>query len=202
MFSIKSPKQLKIYVTKFVSLTDEEFSEFAAAFKEKKVKKKQFIVQPDFTTKHRWFVINGTLRSYFVDDTGDEHTMQFAIENWWMSDFNAYLYQQPATLFIVALEDTTLLEIEYEKENYLKTANPKFNSIFRIMAEKGLAFEHRRILWNRTLTAEERYDKFAEEFPYFIFRVPQYMLASYLGMTTVFLSKIRNKKLGKKVKPV
>lgn len=191
-------EQLKSYVEKFVSLSDDEFDLFAKQFKEKIIKKKQFIVQPDFPTKHRYFVLNGTLRSYFVDKKGEEHTMQFAIENWWMSDFNAYLYQQPATLFIAALEDTTVLEIEFENEQLLKSQNEKFNTFFRIMAEKGLAFEHRRLLLNRTLTAEERYDKFAEDMPYFAFRVPQYMLASYLGMTTVFLSKIRNRKFAKK----
>ena len=176
----------------------EQLKKYVEKFKEKKVKKKQFLVQPDFPEKHRYFVISGTLRSYFVDSEGEEHTMQFAIENWWMSDFNAYIYQQPATLFIVALEDTVVLEIEFDNEQMLKSKNEKYNTFFRIMAEKGLAFEHRRHLLNRTLTAEERYDRLAEDMPYFAFRVPQYMLASYLGMTTVFLSKIRNRKFSKK----
>jgi CRP-like cAMP-binding protein len=191
-------EQLKEYVSKFVKLNDEEFFHFARQFNEKKVKKKQFLVQPDFHTRYRYFVISGTLRSYFVDADGEELTTQFAIENWWISDFNAYLYQQPATLFIVALEDSLILELSYEKEAALKALNHKYETLFRIMAERGLAFEHRRLLWNRALSAEERYNKFAEDFPYFIFRVPQYMLASYLGMTPVFLSNIRNKKLGKK----
>jgi CRP-like cAMP-binding protein len=189
-------EQLKNYVARYIDLSDDEFNTFSEPFRQKNVKKKQFIVQPDFYTRHRYFVVSGTLRAYFVDDSGDEHTMQFAIENWWISDFNAYLHQQPATLFIVALEDSVLLELEFDKEAQLKS-HPKFNTFFRIMAERGLAFEHRRILWSRTLSAEQRYDKFAEDFPYFIFRVPQYMLASYLGMTTVFLSRIRNKKLGR-----
>lgn len=191
-------EQLKEYVTKFVNLDEEEFLHFAQQFHEKKIKKKQFLVQPDFHTRHRYFVITGTLRSYFVDKDGEELTTQFAIENWWISDLNAYLYQQPATLFIVALEDSVLLELSYEKEQELKARNHKYETLFRIMAERGLAFEHRRLLWNRALSAEERYNKFTEDFPYFIFRVPQYMLASYLGMTPVFLSNIRNKKLGKK----
>ena len=191
-------EQLKEYVSKFVKLDEEEFLHFAQQFHEKKIKKKQFLVQPDFHTRYRYFVISGTLRSYFVDADGEELTTQFAIENWWISDFNAYLYQQPATLFIVALEDSLLLELSFEKEQELKAHNHKYETLFRIMAERGLAFEHRRLLWNRALSAEERYNKFTEDFPYFIFRVPQYMLASYLGMTPVFLSNIRNKKLGKK----
>jgi len=193
-----SAEQLKKYLSKFIKLSDDEFTRFFHQFEEKKVRKKQFIVQPGFHTRHRYFVIKGLLRSFFVDDNGMEHTMQFALENWWLSDFNAYIYQKPATLFIVALEDSTLLELAFEREQELKAADHKFETIFRIMAEKGLAFEHRRILLNQTLSAEERYNKFASDFPFFIFRVPQYMLASYLGMTTVFLSRIRNKKLSKK----
>ena len=192
-------EQLKEYVSKFVKLDEEEFLHFAQQFHEKKIKKKQFLAQPDFHTRYKYFVISGTLRSYFVDADGEELTTQFAIENWWISDFNAYLYQQPATLFIVALEDSVLLELSFEKEQELKARNHKYETLFRIMAERGLAFEHRRLLWNRALNAEERYNKFTEDFPYFIFRVPQYMLASYLGMTPVFLSNIRNKKLSKKV---
>lgn len=103
-----SKEQLISYVSKFVSLSSEECDEFYNSFTEKKVKKKKFLVQPEFHSKHRYFVIKGTLRSYFVDGRGEEHTMQFGIENWWLSDFNAYLYQQPATLFVVALEDTTV----------------------------------------------------------------------------------------------
>jgi CRP-like cAMP-binding protein len=191
-------QQLIRYIERFIKLSPEEGEYFAVQFKEKKVKKRQFLVQPDFPTRYRYFVIKGTLRSYFVDKEGVEHTLQFAIENWWISDFNAYLYQQPATLFVVALENSLVLEIEFDKELQLKKENHLFETFFRIIAEKGLAFEHRRLLLNLTLSAEERYDKFAEEFPYFIFRVPQYMLASYLGMTTEFLSKIRHNKLGKK----
>lgn len=195
---MNSAGQLKGYLDKFINLSDDEFNHFFHQFEEKKVRKKQFIVQPGFHTRHRYFIIKGLLRSFFVDDEGMEHTMQFAVENWWLSDFNAYIYQKPATLFIVALEDSTLLELAFEREQELKAAGHKFETIFRIMAEKGLAFEHRRILLNQTLSAEERYNRFAADFPFFIFRVPQYMLASYLGMTTVFLSRIRNKKLGKK----
>ncbi|MEQ8531948.1 MAG: Crp/Fnr family transcriptional regulator [Imperialibacter sp.] len=188
-----SNTQLLQYVRSFVSLTDEEAEQFAAPFEEVHVKKRQFVVQPNFTNKHRAFVVRGAFRSYAVHD-GQEHTLQFAIENWWVSDFNSYIYQHPATLFIVALEDSVLLQIEHAKELELKKANHKFETFFRIMAEKGLAFEHRRIIFNLCHSAEARYENFILNFPNFIQRVPQYALASYLGMTTEFLSRIRNKK--------
>ena len=185
------------YVSKFIQLTAEEEVQFISCFKEVKIKKKQFIVQPTFTNKHRSFVIKGAFRAYVVAEDGQEHTLQFAIENWWVSDFNSYIYQHPATLFIVALEDSILLQLDFEKEQELKNSNHKFETFFRIMAEKGLAFEHRRMAFNLTHSAEARYENFLLNFPHFIQRVPQYALASYLGMGTEFLSRIRNKKVKK-----
>ncbi|HMC01540.1 MAG TPA: Crp/Fnr family transcriptional regulator [Flavobacteriaceae bacterium] len=186
--------QLLNYVQNFVSLNEDEALEFRSSFKEVKVKKRQFIVQPNFTDRHRNFVVKGAFRTYAISDEGQEHTLQFAIENWWVSDFNSYIYQHPATLFIVALEDSVILQLEYEREQELKASNHKFETFFRIMAEKGLAFEHRRILFNLIHSAEARYENFLLNFPNFVQRVPQYALASYLGMSTEFLSRIRNKK--------
>lgn len=187
-------KQLIDYVQNFVSLEYNEAKRFVSDFEEVKVKKRQFIVQPNFTNKHRAFVLKGAFRTYAVTDNGQEHTLQFAIENWWVSDFNSYINQHPATLFIVALEDSVILQLEYNKEQELKNSNHKFETFFRIMAEKGLAFEHRRILFNLTHSAEARYENFLLNFPNFVQRVPQYALASYLGMSTEFLSRIRNKR--------
>ncbi|MCI0751023.1 MAG: Crp/Fnr family transcriptional regulator [Flammeovirgaceae bacterium] len=186
-------KKLIDYVQNFVSLENDEAEQFVLNFEEVKVKKRQFIVQPNFTNKYRAFVLGGAFRTYAVTDDGQEHTLQFAIENWWVSDFNSYIYQHPARLFIVALDDSIILQIEYSKEQELKKANHKFETFFRIMAEKGLAFEHRRILFNLTHSAEARYENFLLNFPNFVQRVPQYALASYLGMSTEFLSRIRNK---------
>lgn len=192
-----SKQQLADYVKNYVQLDNLETEQFVSCFKEVKVKKRQFIVQPNFPNKHRAFVVKGAFRSYTISESGQDHTLQFAIENWWVSDFNSYIYQHPATLFIVALEDSTILQIDFTKEEELKQSNHKFETFFRIMAEKGLAFEHRRILFNLTHSAEARYENFLLNFPNFVQRVPQYALASYLGMTTEFLSRIRNKKARK-----
>jgi len=191
---IMNKNHLIDYVQNFVSLEKDEVEQFVSDFEEVKVKKKQFIVQPNFTNKHRAFVVKGAFRTYSVTNNGQDHTLQFAIENWWVSDFNSYIYQQPSTLFIVALEDSTILQIEYHKEQELKKSNHKFESFFRIMAEKGLAFEHRRILFNLTHSAEARYENFLSNYPNFVQRVPQYALASYLGMSKEFLSIIKNKR--------
>ncbi|MGE8340396.1 hypothetical protein BSF41_22960 [Flavobacterium sp. ACN2] len=180
-----------------IELSDEEANQFVSNFKIKKIKKRQFIVQPDFVAQHRNYVVEGALRAYVVNDEGQEHTIAFAIEDWWISDYNSYIYQQPATMFVMALEDAVLLQIDFETEAKLKRANPKFETFFRITAERTAAFFQRRIITNLTSSAEERYEKFINQFPLIANRVPQYVLASYLGMTTEFLSKIKNNKLKK-----
>lgn len=186
------------YIEKFVKLTDEEKQQIGSCFKEVKIKKRQFIVQPNFTTKHRNYVYKGAFRAYVVADEGQDHTINFAIDDWWITDYNSYIFQQPATMFVVALEDSTILQIDYETEQELKKQNHKFETFFRIIAERGLAFQQRRIISNLIHTAEERYENYIEKFPQIVQRVPQYALASFLGMTTEFLSRIRNKRVAKK----
>lgn len=186
------------YINKIVHLTDEENEEFIACFKEAKIKKRQFIVQPNFITKHRNYVVKGAFRAYVIADDGQDHTVTFAIEDWWITDYNSYIFQQPATMFVVALEDSIILQLDYEKEQFLKKQNHKFETFFRTVAERGLAFQQRRVISNLTQRAEERYENFVTKYPLIVQRVPQYALASYLGMTTEFLSRIRNKRVIKK----
>ena len=193
------PNKNKIveYINKSVSLTNQEAEIFSTSFREVKIKKRQFIVQPNFIVKNRNFVLNGAFRAYVVDDNGQDSTIAFAIEDWWITDYNSYILQKPATMFVVALEDSTILEISYEKEQNLKQENHKFETFFRIRAERTAAFMQQRIISNLTQTAEERYENFISKYPQIVQRVPQYALASYLGMTTEFLSRIRNKRTKK-----
>lgn len=186
------------YIQKLVALKEDEAQQFAAGFKEVRIKKKQFIVQPGFTTKHRNYIDKGAFRTYVVGDEGQEHTINFGIEDWWVTDYNSYIFQQPATMFVVAIEDSTILQIDFETEQQLKKSNHQFETFFRMIAERGLAYQQRRIISNLTQTAEERYEGFLLKYPQIVQRVPQYALASYLGMTTEFLSRIRNKRVQKK----
>ncbi len=190
--------KLKSFLEKFNLLTEAQIHEFVASFTEVKVKKRQYLVQPNFTAKSRHFVVSGAFRSFVVGDKGTDHTISFAIEDWWITDYNSYIYQQPATMFVVALEDSIILQIDYQQEQLLKKSNHNFETVFRIMAERGLAFQQRRLISNLTQTAEERYDHFIEKYPQVAQRLPQYALASFLGMTTEFLSKIRNHKVKRK----
>ena len=186
------------YINRVVPLTVEEAEQVAACFKEVKVRKRQFIVQPDFVAKYRYYVLSGAFRAYVVDDNGGDYTIAFAIEDWWITDYNSYILQQPATMFVVALEDSIVLQMDYQTEQELKRSNHKFETFFRIRAERTAAFMQQRIITNLTQTAEQRFELFVQKYPLIAQRVPQYALASYLGMTTEFLSRIRNKRSQKK----
>ncbi|MDJ1480698.1 Crp/Fnr family transcriptional regulator [Cytophagaceae bacterium YF14B1] len=182
------------HIRKKVSLSPEEVRETLLSFKLKNIKKRQFIIQPDFVATHRNYVLKGSFRAYVVDSKGQEYTIQLAIEDWWISDYNSYIFQQPATMFVVALEDSEVAQIDYSREQYLKRYSPTFETFFRIMAERSTAFQQRRLIANLTQTAEERYHHFLEQYPRLVQRIPQYALASYLGMTTEFISRLRNQK--------
>jgi CRP-like cAMP-binding protein len=98
------------YVSRHIQLTKEEEARYISYLRVKKVRKKQFIVQPDFVCNHRTYIVSGALRAYLVDDKGQENTVAFGIEDWWIADFNSYFFRQPATLFVEALEDSVLIQ--------------------------------------------------------------------------------------------
>ncbi len=189
-----------VNISKKIKLDPENLERLLAAFKMVHVKKKQFVIQPGFVAKYRLYVLKGAFRSYLIDNEGNDHTISFAIEDWWISDYNSYIYQTPATTFVAAIEDSVIMQIDYESERRLKASDHQLETLFRMMAEKSAAFYARRITSNLTQNAEQRYNEFIEQFPQVAQRLPQYALASYLNMTREFLSKIRNDKVKKKVK--
>jgi CRP-like cAMP-binding protein len=188
---------LKAHIQKRINFTDEELNEFCQSFKLAKVKKRQFIVQPEFVAKNRYYVVEGCFRGYVIGDEGQEHTIQFAIDDWWISDYNSYIFQQPASMFVMALEDSVVLQISYEAEQQLKKGKHIYETFFRILAENTAAHMARRVIVNLTKSAEQRYELFLERYPDIVSKVPQYALASFLGMTTEYLSKLRNKRVSR-----
>lgn len=185
-------------IKKKIELSPENLEHLVSKFKMVRVSKKQLVIQPGFVAQHRIYVLKGAFRSYVIDENGNEVTIQFAIDDWWISDYNSYIYQTPATQFVAALEDSIILKIEHEDELELKASSHQLETLFRMMAEKSAAFYARRIVSNLTQNAEERYTDFLEKYPKVVQRLPVYALASYLNMTREFLSKIRNDKVKKK----
>ena len=185
------------YIGRHIQLSVEEEAFYTSLLKLKKVRKKQFIVQPDFVCNHRTYIVKGAMRSYMLDANGQDHTVSFGIDDWWIADFNSYIFQQPATLFVEALEESILIQISYDDEQKLLETYPKFEKFYRILAQNGYAYLQRRILADISLTATERYENFLSKYPLVAVRVPQYALASYLGISHELLSKIRNKRVKK-----
>lgn len=182
-------------ILKYIELTEEEEAFIISVSRKSHVKKKQYIVQPDFPCKYRTFIVKGAFRSFLFDRNGNEHTVAFGVENWWISDFNSYINQTPATLFVEALEVSEIIQISSESEHLLLEKYPKFEKFFRILYQKALLSLQKRSLSNLSKTAEERYDEFMESYPDIAQRVPQYALASYLGFSKEYLSKIRNRRI-------
>ncbi len=188
-----STKPLIDYFENFLPLTEEEKSVVEQVFKERNVKRRQFILQAGDVCKHNTFVVEGCFKMYMVDPNGKEHNLQFAIENWWIGDIGSFHSGKPSKLYIEAIENSVVLQAK--KEDHLKMFEdyPKFNRIFRVLSENAIVSLQNRILQNISSTAEERYLDFVERYPHFFNRISNVQIASYLGVTPEFLSTIRKK---------
>lgn len=186
-------KPLIDYFEKFLPLNEEEKSFVEEVFKERNIKRRQFILQEGDICVFNSFVVEGCFKMYMVDDNGKEHNLQFAIENWWIGDVGSFHSEEPSKLYIEALENSTILQIKKEDQLKLFVDYPKFNRIFRVFTENALVGVQRRILQNISSTAEERYLDFVKRYPHFFNRISNVQIASYLGVTPEFLSTIRKK---------
>jgi CRP-like cAMP-binding protein len=188
----------ELLYTKFnekISLTEEEFSFARALFKPKKLRKRQYLLQEGEVCKHQAFIERGMLRSYSVDEKGGEHILQFASEGWWMADLSSYLTGEPSLFNIEALEDTELLLLSKPSWDQLMQTVPKFEHYFRILIQNNLIATQKRLLQSHTETAEQKYLAFTKMYPDCVQRVPQHMIASYLGMGRETLSRLRKERV-------
>ena len=182
------------HINKFTDLSTDEQEILASMLKSASFKKKAYLHEAGETCRANYFVVKGCLRLYFIDIKGVEQTTQFAIENWWISDLTSFLFQKPSDFYIQAAEETEVIIIKRHYYDELFDKLPKLERYFRQIFQKLHQASQIRIKYLYSQTAEERYVNFNKLFPEFVQRVPQYMLASYLGFTPEFLSKIRAKK--------
>jgi CRP-like cAMP-binding protein len=174
-----------------VVLTEEQFNTYASFFQPKKIKKGAFLLSEGEVDKYLAFVVKGCLRLYTIDNKGKEHIMQFAPENWWISDMDSLSKGTPSLYFIDALEDSDLLLIEgASQEKALCDIQPLTFFFQQLMQNRQLASQ-KRIIHSMSASAEERYLDFLKTYPSINQRVPQHMIASYLGITPESLSRIR-----------
>lgn len=185
---------LLVHMNRFVEITAGEQEHILNAFTYKLVKKKDYILTEGQICHSTHFVVKGCFRSYLITEKGIEQIIQFGIENWWITDYDSFDNQQPSQLFIQAIEDTEIIAIDRQTLEELFVKVPKVERYFRIILQKNFIAAQRRILTINTVSGEQRYLNFRALFPDFVQRVPQYMLASYLGLTPEFLSMIRARK--------
>jgi CRP-like cAMP-binding protein len=174
-----------------IQLSEEERQLCKSFFTPKKLRKRQYLLQEGDVCKYIAFVEKGMLRSYTINDKGGEHIMQFAFEGWWISDQFSFLTGEPAIYTIDALEDSELLLLSKQAEEQLLQKLPKFERYFRILLQNSLIATQRRLIGSLSQTAEERYNDLIVGCPTIPQRVPQHMMASFLGITPETLSRIR-----------
>ena len=182
------------YFDNHLRLNEEEKAFVRNNFFEKRVRRRQFILQEGDVCRLNTFVVEGCLRMYMVDEKGREHNLQFAVENWWIGDIGSFHSEKPSKLYIEAMENSIILQIRKEDQLRLFVEHPKFNRIFRVFTENALVSFQNRVLQNISSTAEERYLDFIARYPYLFNRISNVQIASYLGVTPEFLSTIRKKR--------
>ncbi len=178
---------------KKVQLTKEEEQQIAKFLTPKKLRRKQYLLQEGDPCKFVAFVEKGALRSYSVDEKGSEHIIQFALEGWTISDLYSFLTGEPATYNIDAIEDSELTLISKSAHEELLNTMPKFETFTRLNITGAYVAMQRRLTSIISSPSEERYEKFNELYPTIVQRVPQHMIASYMGLTPETLSRVRKK---------
>ncbi|WP_375239324.1 Crp/Fnr family transcriptional regulator [Aurantibacter sp.] len=183
------------YINAVVSLTKDEEAVLLTYVTKRKYLKGQFILQQGDIAQHECFIVSGCTRMFHSDDSGQEHIILFAIENWWTSDIGSFISQTPADFNVQCIEDTELVQFPYQNIEALFKAIPKLERFFRKIIEKAFVATQKRIVRNFSLSAKERYVIFRNTYPELEQRIPQYMIASYLGITKEFFSKMKKQLL-------
>ena len=180
------------HLKRYVKLTDSEEAVLVSKLKHRTYLKGQYILQSGDVSKYQTFIVSGKVRTFYLNDNGNEHILTFGIENWWVGDLKSFITQTPADAHVQCLENTQVIQISYDNLEQLYQEIPKMERLFRLIIQNAYVNSQKRIIRNYCLSARERYLLFLEEYPEIAQGVPQYMIASYLGITKEFLSNIRN----------
>jgi CRP-like cAMP-binding protein len=185
-------------IKEHISISEEEFNFCKTLFIPKKIRKRQYLLQEGDVCRYTAFVEKGMLRTFTVDEKGNEPILQFSMEGWWVTDLYSYLTDEPSRYNIEALEDCELLLITKPSWNILLEKVPAFERYFRILIQNNLIATQRRLISSMTESAEDQYTKLIDNFPTCLQRVPQHMIASFLGITPETLSRIRSQMAARK----
>ena len=174
------------HINQKVSLTAEEVSLLVSKLKLRTYLKGQYIVQEGDIATYQTFILSGKVRTFYLDEHGYEHIIAFGIENWWIGDICSFTTQTPAEFNTQCLEKTIVVQISYDNMEQLYTAIPKLDRYFRLIIQKAYGNMSKRIVRNHSLSAKERYLLFIKSYPEITQRVPEDMIAFYIGITKEF----------------
>ncbi len=180
-------------ISKYITLDEDETKYFISILHYKKLEKGKVILKYGEIAKSQYFVIDGCLRNYSIDEDGKEHIIAFAPKDWWISDLYSYITEVPSEYIIDALIPTEVIEICKTDMEEVYARIPKFERFFRILFQNSIVNQMRRIRQVLSIPAEERYKVFIKQYPGIYEQIPLKYIASYLGISPEFLSKIRNK---------
>jgi cAMP-binding proteins - catabolite gene activator and regulatory subunit of cAMP-dependent protein kinases len=182
------------HIKRYVTLSDQDVEIIESYMQPLVVKKRGYLLEEGEVCKSNYFVEAGCLRMFYHNEKMVEMTTQFALETWWLSDYFSFARQKPSEYFIQAVEKSVVLAIDVQLQEKLFVEVPQMERYFRIMMQRALAASQLRMKLIYELSKEEMYKHFSTSFPQFLQRVPQYMLASYLGLTPEYLSELRKRK--------
>ena len=184
--------EFKNHLEEIISeISNEEFDYIMSFFEHVKRRKHQFIVQEGELVNKEYWVINGCLKAYFLDADGKEHILQFATENWWITDYNAFFKKEQANIYIDCIEDCQLLSITLAKKDQLCKDLHKMEHFWRVKSNFGYVALQKRILSLLRLSANERYEQLIGLYQDLVQRVPKRLIASYLGVSRETLSRFK-----------
>lgn len=186
------------HISRCAPIIPSELEIFHSRLKHKTFKKKTLLLSQGEVCKFEAYIIKGCVKKYYIDQNGDEVILQFAVEDWWISDIGSFSEQKPSNLFIETLEDTELLIIDFESKQQLFQEIPKLERVFRIMMQRAYSVLENRFYATVAHSAEARYLEFLSKYPSIPQRVPQQQIASYLGITPESLSRIKSNLFKKK----
>lgn len=183
-------ENLKKYISKYVMLQNGELEYFASLLEAKTFTKKEYLLHSGSICKYQFFLVKGLVRTYYVDDSGTERIVQFGIENWWVTDMNSFIHQEPSLVNIQAIETTKVLCIRKDRLDQAYAKSHNIERLFRLITEKWLIAQQKHSQYMKS-SSKERYLRLVNAIPNFVQRVPQYMIASYLDITPEYLSELR-----------
>lgn len=182
---------LKHHIKKLITIPDSDLEKIDPFVKMHRLAKKENIATAGQACKANYFVASGCLRMFFVDDKGVEKTVQFAIENWWIADYTSFQSQKPSDFYIQAVEKSEVFALDFAAHERILKQLPSLERYFRLIHQRAHAAAQYRMKFHYDYSKEEMYRHFIRGFPEFAQRIPQYLLASYLGLTPEYLSELR-----------